>query len=55
LFGGRRIDYPHIIEYDGYLLIAFSGGKQSVEVLKINIEELDRLVMPLKPIVKIPQ
>ncbi len=46
LFGGRRIDYPHVIEQDGFLLIAFSGGKQSVEVLKINIKELGKLTMP---------
>ena len=50
LFGGRRIDYPHIIEHDGYLLIAFSGGKQSVEVLKIKISELEKLKMPVIPI-----
>ena len=40
LFGGRRIDYPHVIEHDGHLLIAFSGGKQSVEVLKIKLSDL---------------
>lgn len=47
LFGGRRIDYPHVIEHDGFLLIAFSGNKQSVEVLKIELAALDKLVMPL--------
>lgn len=52
LFGGRRIDYPHVIEHEGYLLIAFSGNKQSVEVLKINITELDELEMPKAPLVK---
>lgn len=50
LFGGRRIDYPHVIKHDGHLLIAFSGGKQSVEVLKTKLEELDNLKMPLVPI-----
>ena len=52
LFGGRRIDYPHVIEHDGYLLIAFSGGKQSIEILKIRLDELNKLRMPLEPISK---
>lgn len=43
LVGGRRVDYPHVIEHDGFLLVAFSGGKQSVEVLKIRISDLDTL------------
>lgn len=51
LFGGRRIDYPHVIEHDGYLLIAFSGNKQSVEILKFNVSELDNIVMPATPLV----
>ena len=45
LIGGRRVDYPHIIEHNGYLLIAFSGGKQSVEVLKIKLVDLNLLEM----------
>lgn len=52
LFGGRRIDYPHMIEHDGSLLIAFSGNKQSVEVLKIKISDLDKLKMPSGPVIK---
>lgn len=52
LFGGRRIDYPHVIEHNGFLLIAFSGNKQSVEILKINLVELDNLVMPSEQIIK---
>lgn len=43
LIGGRRVDYPHVMEYDGYLIVAFSGGKQTVEVLKIKISDLDVL------------
>jgi PP-loop superfamily ATP-utilizing enzyme len=35
-----EIDYPHAIEHDGRLLVAFSGGKQSVEVLKIRPVDL---------------
>lgn len=45
LVGGRWVDYPHVIEHDGNLLIAFAGGKQTVEVLKISIADLDRVVM----------
>ncbi len=40
LVGGRLVDYPHIIEHDGYLYIAFSGAKQTVEVLKIDVSHL---------------
>ncbi len=41
LTGGRWIDYPHVIEHDGHLLVAFAGWKkQSCEVLKIKIEDL---------------
>ncbi len=43
LFGGRRVDYPHVLEHDGHLLVAFSGGKSTVEVLKIRIEDLSVL------------
>lgn len=43
LFGGRRVDYPHAIEHNGSLLVAFSGGKQSVELLKFPITELERV------------
>ena len=46
LIGGRHIDYPHVIEHDGYILVAYGGAKQTVEVLKIPIEELDNLKMP---------
>lgn len=41
LVGGRHIDYPHVIEHDGHLFVAFAGWrKQSCEVLKIKIEDL---------------
>jgi hypothetical protein len=52
LIGGRRVDYPHVIEHNGFLLIAFSGGKQSVEILKIRISDLDYLEMPSEPVKK---
>lgn len=43
LVGGRRIDYPHVLEHEGHLLIAFSGVKQTVEVLKVRVGDLDGL------------
>ena len=43
LAGGRWLDYPHVMEHDGHLLIAFAGGKQSVEILKVKIGDLDSL------------
>lgn len=44
LVGGRHVDYPHMIEHDGHLLIAFSGAKQTMEVLKISLDDLDQLI-----------
>ena len=44
LVGGRHVDYPHIIEYDGRLLIAFSGAKQTMEVLNVSLEDVDDLI-----------
>jgi hypothetical protein len=46
LIGGRRVDYPHVLEHDDYLFVAFSGAKSSVEVLRIRIADLDRLQSP---------
>lgn len=43
LVGHRHIDYPHVIEHEGYLYVAFAGAKQTVEVLKIKISDLDKL------------
>ncbi|WP_372898868.1 sulfatase-like hydrolase/transferase [Stieleria sp.] len=44
LVGGRHVDYPHIIEHDEHLLIAFSGAKQTMEVLKVSLDDLDALL-----------
>lgn len=52
LVGGRHIDYPHIIEHEGSLFIAFAGGKQSVEVLKVKLDDVDAIRMPEKPLMK---
>jgi hypothetical protein len=46
LIGGRHVDYPHIVEHNGHLLVAFSGAKQTMEVLKVSLDDLDRLQMP---------
>lgn len=46
LVGGRHVDYPHIIEHHGHLLVAFSGAKQTMEVMKVSLDELERLTMP---------
>lgn len=42
LVGGRHVDYPHVLEHDGHLFVAFAGSKQSVEVLKIRLTDLYR-------------
>ena len=44
LVGGRHVDYPHIIEQGDHLLVAFSGAKQTMEVIKISLDDLDELV-----------
>ncbi|MBI1312825.1 hypothetical protein GC176_16165 [bacterium] len=44
LVGGRHIDYPHMIEHDGHLLIAFSGAKQTMEVLRVSLDSIDGLL-----------
>lgn len=40
LVGGRHVDYPHMIEQKGYLYISFSGAKQTMELLRLNLDEL---------------
>ncbi|GAA5222316.1 exo-alpha-sialidase [Membranihabitans marinus] len=43
LVGGRHIDYPHVIEHNGEILVAFAGAKQTMEVLKFPVSALDKL------------
>jgi hypothetical protein len=43
LAGGRHVDYPHLIEHEGSLYIAFATAKQTVEVLKVDIGELEKI------------
>lgn len=52
LAGGRHVDYPHVIEHDGHVLVAFATQKQTVEVLKIKLKDIDDLTMPNKPLTK---
>ena len=46
LVGGRPVDYPHLLEHDGFLYIAHSGGKRSVEIERVQISSLNALQMP---------
>jgi len=46
LVGGRHVDYPHVIEHEGHLLIAFSGAKQTIEVLRVSLDDLESMKMP---------
>jgi hypothetical protein len=55
LVGGRHIDYPHVIEHEGSLFIAFAGGKQTVEVLKVKLSDVDAVNMPEKPLFAAPK
>ncbi len=40
---GESLQYPHVIEHDGHLLIAFSRNKTAIEVLRIELDEVNRL------------
>ena len=39
----ETFQYPHVIEHDGSLLIVFSRKKQTIEVVKVSLDEVDRL------------
>ena len=45
LVGGRKVDYPHVMEHDRHLYVAFASAKQTVEVLKIRIEDIEAFTM----------
>ncbi len=53
LVGGRWIDYPHVIEHEGSLFVAFAGGKQTVEVLKVKLSDVDAANMPGQPLINL--
>lgn len=50
LVGGRHVDYPHVLEHDGWLYVAHSGAKRSVEVERVRLVELNQLAMPTTPL-----
>ena len=44
LAGGRRVEYPNVMQHEEHLFVSFSGHrKQTIEVLKIRIEDLHAL------------
>jgi hypothetical protein len=49
LAGGRHVDYPHVIEHDGNLYVAFGTAKQTVEVLTVRVSDLAQLKNPPLP------
>ncbi len=51
LVGGRHIDYPDIMEHDGYIFVAFASAKQTVEVIRVKITDMDKVSMPVNPLV----
>ena len=55
LVGGRHIDYPHVIEHGDSLYIAFAGGKQTVELLKVKLSDMDAVSMPTQPLIASPK
>lgn len=52
LVGGRKVDYPDIMEHDGYLYVAFGSAKQSVEIIRVKISDLDAVKMPSEPLIR---
>jgi hypothetical protein len=42
--GVASLQYPHVIEHDDHLLIAFSRNKHQTEVLRVSLDDLDKLV-----------
>jgi hypothetical protein len=47
LVGGRHVDYPHVMEHDGFLYIAHSGGKRSVELERVKLTDLNTAKKPM--------
>jgi len=42
LVGRRHVDYPRVMHQAGQLFIAFATAKQTVEVLRLPVAEVDR-------------
>jgi hypothetical protein len=47
LVGGRHVDYPHVMEHDGSLYIAHTGGKRSIEIERVRLADLNAARMPI--------
>jgi hypothetical protein len=43
---GGWVDYPHMMEHEGFLYIAHSGGKRSVEIQRVRLTDLNAMSMP---------
>ncbi len=41
--GDGTFQYPQVIEHDGALLVIFSRNKTAIEVVKVSLDEVDRL------------
>jgi hypothetical protein len=52
LVGERHVDYPHVMEHEGCLYVAFAGGKQTVEVLRVRIDEMTKILDQVQPLVR---
>jgi len=42
--GIASLQYPHVIEHDGHLLIAFSRAKKQTELLRVSLDAIDSLL-----------
>lgn len=42
--GIASLQYPHVIEHDGHLLIALSRGKVQTEVFRVRLDDIDALL-----------
>ncbi len=43
--GVASLQYPHVIEQDEHLLIAFSRNKHQTEVIHVSLDDVDKLLM----------
>ncbi len=43
--GVASLQYPHVIEHDNHLLIAFSRNKHQTEVIHVSLDDVDKLLM----------
>ncbi|MCA9146364.1 MAG: exo-alpha-sialidase, partial [Planctomycetales bacterium] len=42
--GVASLQYPHVIEHDDHLLIAFSRNKNQTELFRISLDDVEKLV-----------